>query len=138
MGSDLYVSVECSYPADDGPRWWSMFEGGSTDLARGIVVDAFGDSYSERVEGDGYLRDDERAVERARPDCPWRDDAPYWIRLLDGQVFSNIVREKRWQKLQDGDFTRLECKAELRAVAAMVDSLLRDGLLVRVWCWHSQ
>jgi hypothetical protein len=71
-------------------------------------------------------------------DCPWRLDEPYWVRLLDGQTFVDIVHEKRWKTLQDGDFADVECSPELRAFAVKVGILLSEGLFVRVWCWDSQ
>jgi hypothetical protein len=58
---------------------------------------------------------------------------PYWVRKLPGKEFVAIVREKRWQKLQDGDFADRECTPELRAYAAMVESLLAEGIDVYVW-----
>ena len=54
------------------------------------------------------------------------------------EEFVATVREKRWQRLQDGDYHDEECSPELRAVAAMVESFLGEGVPVRVWCWHSQ
>lgn len=72
------------------------------------------------------------------PECPWRLDEPYWVRLLDGQEFVDIVRERRWKTLQDGDYADLECGPELRGFATMVAALLAEGVRVRVWCWHSQ
>jgi hypothetical protein len=60
------------------------------------------------------------------------------VRLIPGEEFVAIVREKRWQRLQDGDFHDVECSPELRAVAAMVDSFLKEDVPVQIWCWHSQ
>jgi hypothetical protein len=135
MGSDLYISIDVQH--DDKGRdpevWSELWEGPSTALARGIVVDAFkSDSRS------GYLSGDELRRMREHPDCPWRLDEPYWVRKLDGQEFVDIVRERRWKTLQDGDYADLECGPELRGFAAMVAALLADGVRVRVWCWHSQ
>lgn len=57
-----------------------------------------------------------------------------WVRRIEGAEFVAIVREKRWQQ---SDWQNLECSADLRAFAALVESLLNDGLQVRVWCWNS-
>lgn len=139
MGSDLYISIETQNPGND--HWRRMWEGPSTFLARGIVVDAFGDADPDAPTGanrvTGYVNLDE-AYKALRRTAPWRDDEPYWVRFLDGQEFVSIVREKRWQKLQDGDFHDTECDPELRAFAVFVESLMAEGLRVRVWCWHSQ
>jgi hypothetical protein len=146
MGSDLYVSVERRY----GEHWCSLWDGPSSALERGIVVDAFGEPYDEntgrRVGSDvvsdrkkaGYLTGAEWRERAEHPECPWHLDEPYWVRCIPGDVFCYIVREKLWQKLQDGDFHDTECSPELRSIAAMVSSLLSEGLGVRVWCWHSQ
>ena len=122
MGSDLYVSVTTgSFP---------LFRAGSCALERGIVVDAFeGDTH--RVTAADWPRS-------LLAPCPWDEEA-YWVRALPGAEFCTIVREKRWQKLQNGDFADKECSPDLRAIAALVESLLKDGVNnVRVWCWHSQ
>ena len=143
MGSDLYVSVEI----DNRTGVWSrrLFGGPSTELARGIVVEAFG-SGAEASSADsevlGYLPHAQWDALAAFEDTPWIRDEPYWIRKLDGQVFCDIIREKRWRTIQknpDGgyDFDDLECGDELRAFAALVRSLLDDGRNVRVWCWHA-
>ena len=144
MGSDLYLSVDVHYPdwRDEPYEYAPLFTRRSTFLARGIVVDAF-DVMDERTPENGYLADDEFTKMQKRRDCPWRDAEPYWVRKIDGAEFVAIVREKRWQRIQkapDGsfDFADQECSPELRAYAAMVESLLADGCGVRVWCWHSQ
>ena len=139
MGSDLYIAIKTRHDVhpDHGPEdcWGTLFDGASTDLARGIVVDAFGGR--DGLDDGTYVTPSDRIKWQMRSDCPWDEEA-YWVRRLDGQVFCDIVREKRWQKLQNGDFADKECSPELRAYAAMVESLLKDGCQVRVWCWHSQ
>ena len=63
MGSDLYISIDVQHDGGGhrNPKVWSaLWEGSSTDLARGIVVDAFRD-FADR-ESDprsGYLSGDE-------------------------------------------------------------------------------
>jgi len=137
MGSDPYVSVECRR---HGNHFGDLFEGPSTCLARGIVVDAFGDCDPESpiAQFPGYLTHAEWTKMQSHEECPWRLDEPYWVRKVTGAEFVGIVRERRWRTLQDGDFADTECDPELRAFAAMVESLLADGLDVNVWCWHSQ
>lgn len=149
MGSALYISVDVRHVNDPriNPKHWAeMFEGPSKALERGTIVDAFGDCDPDApiAKASGYLSHDEWKKMAEHPECPWRLDEPYWIRRVDGPEFVAIVREKRWQKLEDADF-RInspdpvrECSAELRAYAAMVESLLADGCEVHVWCWHSQ
>lgn len=142
MGSDLYISIDVQHDGGghrDPKVWSALWEGPSTDLARGSVVDAFRD-FADR-ESDprsGYLSGDEIRRMQEHPECPWRLDEPYWVRCLDGQEFVDIVRERRWKTLQDGDFADKQCGPELRGFAAMVAALLADGVHVRVWCWHSQ
>ena len=138
MGSNLYISVERQSIHNN--NWFDLFDGPSAALDRGIVVDAFGNEDPEESIGrePGYLSR-ERWLEMAKhPECPWRRSEPYWVRLIYGAEFSAIVREKRWQQLQDGDFSDLECSPQLRAFAALVESMLKDGICVRVYCWHSQ
>lgn len=132
MGSDLYLNVE--YQNENG-SWSSMFDGPSRPIDRGIVIYAFGDS---DLEGPGYLTRGQWKVIAEHPECPWHLDNPYWVRWLEGQEFVSIVQEKRWQKLQDGDFADRECSPALRAYSALVQSLINEGLKVRVWCWESQ
>jgi hypothetical protein len=131
MGSDLYASVERQHP---NGYWSAVTEYRTAALARGIVVDAFGDCDPDASMGKagGYLTRAEWVA------MPWRLDEPYWVRLVPGEEFVAIVREKRWQHLQDGYYHDKECSPELRAVAAMVESFLTEGVPVRVWCWHSQ
>ena len=142
MGSDLYISINVQH--DDGghrdPKVWSsLWEGPSDGLARGVIVDAFGDCDDRECDPrPGYLSGAEVQRMQEHPECPWRLDEPYWVRLLDGQEFVAIVQERRWQSLQDGDFSDLECGPELRGFAAMMAELLAEGVRVRVWCWHSQ
>lgn len=137
MGSDLYVNVERRRL---GNRFGSLFEGPSTELASGIIVHAFGDCDQESPSGklSGYLTPAEFKKMQEHDECPWRLDEPYWVRKISGQEFCDIIRERRWKTLQDGDFADLQCGPELRSFAAMVRSLLDDGLEVNVWCWHSQ
>ena len=138
MGSDLYISIETQRP---GNAWSKLFEGPSTDLARGVVVDAFGTS-KQSMQPDsktlGYVAHTERDAMAAYAATPWLNDEPYWVRLIPGQTFVDIVRERRWRLLQDGDFHDTECSEELRGFAVMVDNMMDNGLDVRVWCWHSQ
>lgn len=143
MGSDLYISIDVRHPNDpyrNSDHWVTIFDGPSTFLARGSIVDAFGDCNSDAriAHAPGYLTHAEWTKVAMRPECPWKLDEPYWVRCIEGPEFVAIIREKRWQKPQDGDFYALECSAELRAYAAMVESLLADECEVRVWCWHSQ
>jgi hypothetical protein len=159
MGSDLYAAVDVRHPntANLDPRHFSSFIKRTWCLGRHIIVDAFGSTLDEpwsmyhEVNGHtekrsvedlhalGYLTSEEiRGAQELEDDCPWWKDEPYWVRKLAGPEFVAIVREKRWQKLQDGDFSNLECCAELRALAACVESLLSDGMDARVWVWHSQ
>lgn len=150
MGSDLYVSIEVRHPNTphrDPKTWSELWEGPSQGLARGIVVEAFGHAPDDvtvarknvwRADADGYLTRAEWVKRAEHPECPWRLDEPYWVRCIPGQEFVAIVHEKRWQKLQDGDFKDTECSPELRCFAVMVDGLMAEGLDVRVWCWHSQ
>ena len=141
MGSDLYISIDTQNP---NGTWSPLWEGPSTELARGVVVDAFGtaaDSSRPDAEALGYLPQDQ--WEPAFSDAPWIRDEPYWIRRLNGHQFCEIVRDKHWQRIQkapDGsyDFADKECQPELRAFASLVQSLLNEGHAVRVWCWHSQ
>lgn len=141
MGSDLYISIDVRGPKTptwDPKHWSEMSEGPSCALARGIVSDVFKD-VGEAVVPPG--------LNERHPECPWRLDEPYWIRKVDGQVFCDVVREKRWQTQgttdEDGD-PRYDARPEkepepkLRAYAALVASLLADGCEVRVWCWESQ
>jgi|HubBroStandDraft_2_1064218.scaffolds.fasta_scaffold07412_12 hypothetical protein len=137
MGSDLYASVERQYPNG----YWSTVTNYQTSaLARGVVVCAFGDCDPDAPMGKagGYLTHAEWVAMQDHEKCPWRLDEPYWVRLVPGEEFVTTVREKRWQRLQDGDYHDEECSPELRAVAAMVESFLVEGVPVRVWCWHSQ
>jgi hypothetical protein len=146
MGSDLYVSIDVRHPNDPNwnPDYWAqLFEGPSHALARGPVVDAFGDCDPDSDVGPsapGHLTAAEWETMATHPECPWLHDDPYWVRKLGGLEFVSIIREKRWQHLQDGDFRDLECGPELRSCAALVESLLCESPLldVRVWCWHSQ
>jgi hypothetical protein len=131
MGSDLYASVERQHP---NGYWSAVTEFRTAALARGIVVDAFGDCDPDAPMGkaSGYLTRAEWIA------MPWLSDYPYWVRLIPGEEFVATVREKRWQRLQDSDYHDEECSPDLRAVAAMVESFLEEGVPVRVWCWHSQ
>jgi hypothetical protein len=143
MGSDLDISIEVRHPNTphrDPKHWSALFGGPSKALDRGIVVDAFGDSDPETLVGqkDGYLNHVEWTQRAEHPECPWRLDEPYWVRCIPGQEFVDIVVQKHWQKLQDGDYKDKECSAELRAFATIVKHMLVEGLDVRVWCWHSQ
>lgn len=138
MGSDLYISIETRRP---GNTWGKLFEGPSTDVARGIVVDAFGTT-EQAMRPDarslGYVGRKERDAMSAYAATPWLNADPYWVRLIPGEEFVAIIVEKRWQKRQDGDFADKECEPELRAFAVVVKNLLVEGLDVQVWCWHSQ
>jgi len=142
MGSDLYISIDVRHTRGLDPNpWGTLFDGPSKALDRGIVVDAFGDCDAGSPVGpsaSGHLSHTEWAEMSEHEECPWRLDEPYWVRKINGEEFVAIIKEKRWQKLQDGDFHDRECSPELRGFAALVASLLADGLDVRVWCWHSQ
>lgn len=137
MGSDLYASVERQHP---NGYWSAVMQYRTCALARGIVVDAFGDCDPDAPmsRAGGYLTRAEWVDMQDHQECPWLLDEPYWVRLVPGEEFVAIVREKRWQRLQDGYYHDEECSPDLRAVAAMVDSFLAEGVPVRVWCWHSQ
>ncbi len=129
MGSDLYIAIDTKQPDNETPYWRRLWEGPSTYLARGIVVDAF------RVGEDN--------AEWPQPpwgdeEPPWSEDEPYWVRLLDGALFCDIIRERRWKTLQDGDFADVQADPVLRAFGGLVAALLAEGMHVRVWCWHSQ
>lgn len=139
MSSDLFAAVVI----DGHPR---PFHGSTHALARGPVVDAFGDceDRDERArKALGYLTPAEIGEgESGYEDEVWWCD-PYWVRRIEGAEFVAIVREKRWQKIQRNpeggfDFHDLECEPDLRALAALVESYLAEKLPVRVWCWHSQ
>src|SRR5580700_2994415 len=137
MGSDLFLSIDVHHPEWRDGVYGPLFRGPSTDLDRGIVVDAF-DERDARDAAHGYLTPSEWvAMAGMDASCPWVDDEPYWVRRLDGQEFLAIVLEKRWQRMQRNpeggyDFVDTECSAELRAFAAAVESLLDDGCKVRV------
>ena len=142
MGSDLYISIDRQYP---NGHWSHIFDGPSSAIARGSIVNAFGEEPREQWEIEEVGEDHRTYIPHERwramqehPECPWRLDEPYWVRLIDGKEFVDIVREKRWQKLQDGDYADLECSPELRAYAALVESFLSEGVPVQVWAWHSQ
>jgi hypothetical protein len=137
MGSDLYIAINRQFP---NGYWEEIFTGPSAPLERGIVINAFGSANPT----DGEPTTDyvpkatwEKGVAK-HPECPWRLDEPYWVRKITGQEFVAIVREKRWQKLQDGDFADHECGPLLRAYAALVESLLAENVAVVVFCWDSQ
>ena len=142
MGSDMYISIEVRHdgPGRDPSVWSRMWQGPSGPIARGIVVKAFGDCPDGGVDTrTGYLsRDEVLAQQETMFRCPWRFDEPYWVRLVHGDEFCDIVRERRWKSLQGGDYADMECGPELRGFAAMVAALMADGVEVRVWCWHSQ
>lgn len=140
MGSDLYISIDVRHD-DVGHRdpkvWSTLWEGPSDALARGIVVDAFGDCADRETDPrTGYLSGKE--IRARHEDCPWRLDDPYWVRAVSGQEFCDIIRERRWKTLQDGDFADIDCGPELKAFGALVADLLSNGVEVCVWCWHSQ
>jgi len=138
MGSNLYISIDRKFP---NGNWSELFDGPSRALDRGIVVDAFGDCIRnvwEDPDPREYIDPAEWREMAKHPECPWRLDEPYWVRLIEGAEFVAIVREKRWQKLQDGDFSDRECTPDLRAFAALVESLLKEGIPVRVYAWCSQ
>jgi hypothetical protein len=138
MGSDLYAQVEMQHP---GGGWSELMQYQTCSLGRGSVVKPFGDSTylrdEEETKSEGYLTQDEIIERQQHEECPWRLDEPYWVRAVSGEEFSAIIREKRWKQYRYGEGIN-ECLPELRAVAAMVESLLRDGFPVRVWCWESQ
>ena len=136
MGSDLYISIDVR-PAGR-KTWSSLWDGPSTFLARGPVVDAFGTSEHAGDTARGYLTGAQIKERGEHPECPWRLDEPYWVRLIPGPEFCAIIRERRWAPLQDGDWAHLQCRPELRGFAALVESLISEGLEVVVWCWHSQ
>jgi hypothetical protein len=140
MGSDLYCSIERQYP---NGYWSPLWCGRSHALARGIVVDAFGACDYNGEQGliprlNGYLTHaEQKEMAEKNYDCPWDEEA-YWVRQLSGAEFVRIIRDKDWQKLQDGNFHDVECNPQLRSFAALVESLLAENVPVRVWCWHSQ
>lgn len=126
MGSDLYASVESQAPNG----WWFTVHQG-TDIARGPAVDFFGDIDGSRP---GHLTPAEWKKMQEHEECPWRLDEPYWVRLVPGDEFVRTVREQTWLV----EYPESEPKPHLRALAAMVESYIKDGISVRVWCWHSQ
>jgi hypothetical protein len=67
-------------------------------------------------------------------ECPWRLDEPYWVRSISGDEFVRIVGDQPWK----ADWPECDAGPHLRAVAAMVQSYIKDGVGVRVWLWHSQ
>ncbi len=154
MGADLYISIDRRGGTDpkvfDQAVWRTMFDGRSQALARGIIVEAFGTcgaTPEEREENspqnpvnhaEGYLTFPEWSHMQVHPECAWRLDEPYWVRRVDGREFVAIVREARWKTLEEGAFADQEADVDLKAFAAMVESLLTAGCEVRVWCWHSQ
>lgn len=133
MGSALYASVE--YQASNG-TWWPVTQYQTADLASGPVVDFFGDCDPDSPLGnkDGYLSHVEWTRMQDHEECPWRLAEPYWVRLIPGEEFVRTVREQPWKK----EWPEKEAGPHLRAVAAMVESYMKDSIGVRVWCWHSQ
>lgn len=137
MGSNLYISIDTQFP---NGHWAALFDGPSRALDRHIIIiRAFGNADPEDGEPTtDYLPKAEWQEMAKHPECPWQLDEPYWVRCISGQEFVDIIQEKRWQTLQDGDFRDEECSPYLRAFAALVGSLLNQGIPVRVYCWDSQ
>jgi hypothetical protein len=140
MGSDLYISIDRQYP---NGYWSPLFEVPSSAIARGPVVNAFGEAPRDpwQIEEEGedprtYVPPERWRAMQDDPECPWCLDEPYWVRLIDGKEFVDIVREKRWQKLRSG--AGCECSPDMRAYAALIESFLSEGVPVQVWAWHSQ
>jgi len=135
MGSDLYACVECQAPSG---AWYEATKYRTTDLARGPIVDFFGDCDPDSyiAKEDGYLTPTEwrKMQENEWRDCPWRGFDPYWVRLIPGDAFVFTVHQEIWRT----EWPNQEPSPDLCAVAAMVESYLRNGVNVRVWCWHSQ
>lgn len=131
MGSDLYACVE--YQASS--TWWPITYQ-TADLARGPIVYFFGDCDSDSQVGQasGYLSHTEWIKMQDHEECPWRLSEPYWVRLITGEEFARIVRDEPWKK----EWPMLDAGPHLRAVAAMVESYIKDNVGVRVWCWQSQ
>jgi hypothetical protein len=136
MGSDLYACVEYQVPKTD--NWFVVHQ--TTDIARGPVVDSFGDIYGTRP---GHLTGPQWKKMQEHEECPWRLDEPYWVRLIPGEEFACTVRGEPWlaeyseSKLDPTD-NPYQAGTHLRAIAAMIESYIKDGISVRVWCWHSQ
>jgi hypothetical protein len=132
MGSDLYACVE--YRTHSGA--WLAAIHQTTFLARGPIVDFFGDCDDENpiTQAGGYLSGGEWRDMQEHDECPWRLDEPYWVRLIAGEEFVRTVRQEPWKV----EWPELEAGPHLHAVAAMVESYIKDGVGVQVWCWHSQ
>jgi hypothetical protein len=142
VGAHLYAHIEAQFRgiSTRDPRvWCSLWEGPSCALGRDSVAGAFGvqDGWDddEPLLREGYLSPPEVLEHSVHEECPWRLDDPYWVRLVEGEEFSAIVREERWRSTDHPD---AECGPELRAFATLVESLLTMGHGVRVWCWESQ
>lgn len=152
MGSHLYWTIEQNNnvgswlslisPMGDHPLCypaWSM-----TGWDKLFVPGGFGsvDSDSPTSRLDGYLTHEERVKTQAEESCPWSEDA-YWVRRMSGEEFVAIVHERRWNAVLDEIYcepgkNNYKCSSELRAAAALVQSLLNDGEKIRVTCWESQ
>src|SRR5271154_3604544 len=100
MGSNLHISIDRQFPNG----YWAHLFNGRAVIDRGPVVDAFGDCDPEAPirSAAGYLTHEQWVEEAKQCECPWYLDEPYWVRLVDGAEFASIIREKRWQQLQDG------------------------------------
>jgi hypothetical protein len=137
MGSDLYISIETAHHPDAPDDEWShLWEGPSAALARGDVAAAFGSCADRETDPrTGYLTSEEIVAMRESPfwTCPWLNDEPYWVRLVSGQDFCDIVHEQHWKTLRGQGALR-----ELQAFVALITSLRSNALNVRVWCWESQ
>lgn len=133
MGSDLYACVE--YRAPNG-TWWPITRYQTGPLASGPIVDYFGDCDSTTPVGqrDGHLNHGEWTRMQEHEECPWRRAEPYWVRLIPGEEFARTVRNELWK----AEYPTQHAGPHLRAVGAMVESYIKDGVGVRVWCWHSQ
>jgi len=152
MGAHLYWTIEkrvssgawfsiidCVGEHTMGAASWSM-----TGWDKLFVPEGFGTCHddSPTFKADGYLTEEERARTQADSDCPWDEDA-YWVRRMPGEEFVAIVREQRWNAVLDQMYGKpgehqYKGSADLRATAALVQSLLTDGETIRVTCWESQ
>ena len=128
MGSDLRISIDRQFP---NGYWSSLFDGPSNAVERGPAVHVFGQSDEEGDTREYVPREKVREM-ATHPECPWyRDELPYWVRYISGQEFVRIVRG--WAGVNSSEFS-----PELRAWAALVESLLSEDVPVKVWCWESQ
>jgi hypothetical protein len=152
MGAHLYWTIEKRI---EGGAWWSIIDcvgehamgaaaWSMTGWDKLSVPVGFGtcDADSPTFKAGGYLTHEERVQTQSDPDCPWSEDA-YWVRRMTGEEFVAIVRTEWWNSVLDKIYGKpgehqYRCSAELRAAAALVQSLLEDSQTIRVTCWESQ